>query len=236
MHRRLPENLNNGIKTQSASGDALKQIISSIRQSDEHPITVEDVYNIRKELCLENLAGKTPIEALINRLQTGQYKFNYQTDSLGRITHLFWAHPKRIEIFARFPEILLLNCTYKTNRYKMPLFDIIGTTCLNEVFYIEVCFMAKEEEEDYAWALEELRQLMLENIKPKVIGTDRDLALINAIKRVFLESKQIFCFWHIEKNVLVHASTTFKEEENRKRFMKAWVELNDSAISKIYEE
>src|SRR5207249_1861593 len=66
---------------------------------------------------------------------------DYCTDVQGRVTHLFFANPKSIELLGLYSEVLLLDCTYKTNQFKMPLLNIIRTTCLKTIFYIAFCSM-----------------------------------------------------------------------------------------------
>ena len=34
-----------------------------------------------------------------------------------------------------FPEVLIIDCTYKTNRYKLPLLYIVGQINTNSTFY-----------------------------------------------------------------------------------------------------
>ncbi|CAN0858424.1 Protein FAR1-RELATED SEQUENCE 7 [Linum grandiflorum] len=45
--------------------------------------------------------------------------------------------------------------------------------------------------------------------KPKAVVTDGDLAMLNAIKEVFLEAVNCRCAWHIRKNL---KSLHFKKE------------------------
>ena len=45
----------------------------------------------------------------------------------------------------RKPYVLIMDCTYKTNRYKMPLLDIVGVTALNTSFYVGFCFVFKDD-------------------------------------------------------------------------------------------
>jgi hypothetical protein len=53
--------------------------------------------------------------------------YEYKTDpSLGRLTHLFIASKVCLENAKKHPDILLMDSTYKTNRFKMLLLDIIG--------------------------------------------------------------------------------------------------------------
>jgi hypothetical protein len=66
-----------------------------------------------------------------------------------RLTHLFLAHKKSLTLLAEFSELVRMDCTYKTNRCRMPLLNIVGTTQLNTTFLTSGCFLKGEKEEDY---------------------------------------------------------------------------------------
>jgi hypothetical protein len=219
IHRRLPNELITQVKTMSASGTAPREIMTTLQQTSGHPVCNRDVFNIRQKLRLEGLGGKTPIESLIALLSENNWTSEYYTDSIERITHLFFAHPRSIELLQQYPEVLLLDCTYKTNKFKMPLLNIVETTCLGKNFYVAFAFLVKEEEEDYQWAMRQLRSLFADLGQFKVAVTDRELALMNSIRSVFLQSQRILCIWHIEKNVLTNAQKYFTSEEARNEFM-----------------
>src|SRR5438045_8616186 len=107
------------------------------------------------------LRGKSPMEALIAVLKEGEFHFNYRIDTIGRVTHLFFAHPKSVDLLTKYPDVLLLDCTYRTNKFKMPLLNIVSNTCLDSNFHAAFCFLAKEEEGDYVWAMEQLKELFV---------------------------------------------------------------------------
>ena len=46
-------------------------------------------------------------------------------------------------------EILIMNCIYKINKYKMLLLIIIDVTSLNIFYYVVFCFMKGESFDDY---------------------------------------------------------------------------------------
>ena len=46
-------------------------------------------------------------------------------------------------------EVVIMDATYKTNRYRLPLLIITGTTELESSFYIAFYFLAGEQFEDY---------------------------------------------------------------------------------------
>src|SRR5436305_8042121 len=117
----------------------------------------------------------------------------------------------------------------------MPLLNIVGTTCLDKNFHAAFCFLAKEEEGDYVWALEQLWDLFEPGMKVQAIITDREIAVINACRQVFPTAARLLCLWHVEKNVLTHASEDFKEGEERNRFMKAWTEVMHATSEQVFE-
>src|SRR3954454_21153651 len=143
---------------------------------------------------------------MLQHLQAMDYFCRYKTHISGDVTHLFFAHPKSIELFKRYPEILLLDCTYNTNRFNMPLLNIMGTTALGTSFFVSFAFLTGETNDDYLWVIKELKTLIRgeEILDPSVVVTDCELALINALKEVFLWSQNLLCEWHISKAVLTY--------------------------------
>ena len=69
-------------------------------------------------------------------------------------------------------------------------------------FSAEFAYLEAKRVNNIVWALERFRDLFLRNDRlPVVIVTDRDLALMNAVKTVFPECTNLLCRFHIDKNV-----------------------------------
>lgn len=60
------------------------------------PLRLSDIYNAKARYRLEVLAGRTPIQALMDDLIVDGLFYRHKTDENGHITHLFMAHPKSI--------------------------------------------------------------------------------------------------------------------------------------------
>lgn len=69
---------------------------------------------------------------------------------------VIFAHPRSLQYVKNYPEVLLLDCTYKTNKFKMPLLDIVGVDACQRSFCIAFSFLSGEEEEDFTWVLMQL--------------------------------------------------------------------------------
>ncbi|GAU41861.1 hypothetical protein TSUD_366080 [Trifolium subterraneum] len=101
-----------------------------------------------------------------------------------------------------FPTVLVMDSTYKTNKYNMPLFEIVGFTSTERTYNVGFAWLTNEKEDNFIWALQQLRSLVRnEGSLPKVILTDRDTALMNAVGQVFPTSAAMVCRVHVEKNV-----------------------------------
>ena len=119
----------------------------------------------------------------------------------------------------------------------MPLLVIMGHTALGTSFYIAFAFLESEEEEDFVWVLEMLKALYrhLGLSDPTVVVIDRDLALMNAIARVFALAVILLCIWHINMNVLKNCKADFDTEEEWKEFYNAWREVVQASHEDKYK-
>lgn len=130
---------------------------------------------------------------------------------------LFIAHPQSLELAKHFGTTFILDCTYKTNKFKLPLLHIAGINNSNKSFSVAFCFISKERTNQYIWALEQL-SLSLDSNHPSVLVTDKEQALINAIEEVFPQSSHILCSWHIFKNIQTHCRKNFDSEDSWSNF------------------
>jgi alpha-glucosidase len=99
----------------------------------------------------------------------------------------------------------------------MPLFEIVGVTSTELTFNVGFAFITNEKEDSFKWALETcLSLLMSKETVPKVIVTDRDKSLMNAVEIVFPNSTALVCRYHVAKNVRAkfNALCTEKRSEN----------------------
>ncbi|PWA55937.1 hypothetical protein CTI12_AA397510 [Artemisia annua] len=56
----------------------------------------------------------------------------------------------------------------------------------------------------------------------KLARTDREMALMNGIKKVFLTTTSLLCVWHIQKNVFSNCKPYFERAEDFDIFMSTW--------------
>lgn len=93
----------------------------------------------------------------------------------------------------------LIECTYKTNRFNMPLLDIVGGAPINASFTVASAFLAGEAAEHYTWAPSRASSRSLRKKCPRFVITDCDEALMNAIDttRIGETMRHTLCRWHM---------------------------------------
>nr|XP_043620091.1 PKS-NRPS hybrid synthetase cheA-like [Erigeron canadensis] len=233
--RRLTADNVESVKNMTLSGIPPRQILSSLRQQTPNlPASSRAIYNLKAKMRKEILGNQSMISALFEELKKGGFVYDILHDQQGRIASLFIVHPLSAKLAKTFSNIFLMDCTYKTNKYNMPLLDIIGVSCFNTSFYSGFAFLEKEDEESYAWALSAFKKTVGLGNQPFVIMTDRELALMNSIKSVFPFAVNLLCVWHIEKNVLANCKKYFGSNEEFDIFMLSWSNLVYSTTESIF--
>jgi hypothetical protein len=234
VHRRL--SCTPQLETLSNAGLAPKEIQTVIRQSGSLA-TRQDIYNRIAEVRRDARQGQSPIHALANQLEQEGFWSRIQFASDGHVTTVLFAYLDSLLYLRAYPEVLLLDCTYKTNKYSMPLLDMIGVDATGRSFCIAFAFLSNESEEDYMWTLERLKTLYEQcgGVFPSVILTDRCLAVMNAASVLFPTSTSL-CIWHANKAVLARCQPAFQTAEKWKEFYGFWFSILNSAVEKTYEE
>jgi len=215
--RRLTPQQQARVSEMNDVGSQPKTILSALHLDNPDTLVIaRTVYDARAKQRRLDLKERSPIQALLDKAREENFFTSITLDDEGHITRLFFAHPKSIELLQTYSKVLLMDCTYKTNRFRMPLLNIVGMTATNSTFFGAFAFLQKETEADYHWALQNLREVMPGVPPPGAIVTDRDLALMNAISTSFpAPTRNILCIWHINKNILARCKRNLTKGEGR---------------------
>jgi hypothetical protein len=160
------------------------------------------------------------MQALLFELQESQqFMYFYVCDAQNQVTQLFWIHRTTFDLLRLNPEVLIMDATFKTNRFRLPLFNIVGTTLLNTTFFAAFVLTNSRAAEAFTWIFEKLREVYreLELDPPCTLVTDLEGGFVTPIREVFPEASHLLCVWHINEDVKAWALTrlTAMEELNR---------------------
>ncbi|XP_065879243.1 uncharacterized protein [Euphorbia lathyris] len=172
---------------------------------EKHPEdcpTQRHIYNYREKIRTESFEGRDVIGQFYRLAIDKDYiHWTQAVPDSNVVTHLFMAHPTSITLFRSYYLFVGMDSTYKTNKYKMSFFEIIGMTPSNKNFLIAYAIMKDETEGSYMWVLQKLKLLLQPDVHPTVIATDRELGLMRPVREVFPHSHHLLCTWHINKDV-----------------------------------
>ncbi|KAL8547131.1 hypothetical protein ACS0TY_006737 [Phlomoides rotata] len=212
----------------STTNIAPKIIMKQLKMKfKENSSIMKNIYNARTKHRVVERAGRSQIQYLMGKLKDHRYFYLHRRcEKTDTIRDLFFAHPKSIDLVRAFPKVLLMDCTYKTNRYRMPLLEISGMTPTNLTFCVACAFMNAEREDNYTWALSMLRSLMVDLCLPNLIITYIELALMRVVESIFPTTSHILCRWYINRNIMAICKKYFPTKEYWNNFYSSWCDIN----------
>jgi hypothetical protein len=200
--------------------------------------TSRDIYNLKAKLKREVLGPLTLIQALIQAFDEGEWVFELQKNDINQITHLFFAKNSSQILLKANHEVMVMDCIYKINRYKMLLLIISGQIALHTNFYVAFCFMTRERLSDYIWAMKKLHALYDRlNLNHSVVFViDMKRGLMLATREIFSIVNHLLCIWHINNNVLVNCKKSFDTKEAWDIFFIDWKKMIYSSSDRDYRD
>ncbi|GAU27086.1 hypothetical protein TSUD_103950 [Trifolium subterraneum] len=221
---------------------APKNIMTMLKgRNPDSKTNMKQIYNARQRFKTDVRGELSELQHLLKCCETNKYFHKCRTigDST-TIQDIFWAHPESIKLFNTFPTVLMMDSTYKTNKYKMPLFEIVSVTSTEESYNVGFAYIPNEKEDNFVWALETCKSLLItKETFPKVIVTDRDKSLMNVVAKVFPNSTALVCRVHVYKNVKAKLKALCNAKEQKidqllKTLKLQWNSIIDSTSEESY--
>ncbi|XP_035837194.1 protein FAR1-RELATED SEQUENCE 5-like [Helianthus annuus] len=94
-----------------------------------------------------------------------------------------------------FGEVLAFDATYSTNQYNMIFVPFTGVDHHKNCVTFAAALLYDETIESFTWMLEQFLETHVK--QPRLVLTDQDPAMKQAIAKVFNESVHRLCMWHI---------------------------------------
>ena len=131
-HRRLAPDLRAVVRQRAnLPGVSARAVRAELLLQDANVlVTRRDIANILAVERTQQLDGRSSVQALMERLAEADPSFvvRHQVDEQGQLTHLFLASRQNLELAVPFGRVLIMDCTYKTNVFQMPLLQVVGVT------------------------------------------------------------------------------------------------------------
>lgn len=104
-----------------------------LRQTTKTILQPYDIYNLNASFKREQRHGLSANDALIQHLK--DKGIHYKINTLeNRTRHLFITYPQSIQLAQTNQDVVLVDNTYKTNKFDMPLLYMIGKLLLSYLY------------------------------------------------------------------------------------------------------
>jgi len=167
--------------------------IAILREADRDcPIIAKDIQNLHQQAHTAQLGYDGKVEYLFKQLDNLGYWWKFRADGEHNLDALLLVNRDCFNFFKRYPDVLLVDCTYKTNAYNIPLLSIIGHSGNNKAIHFGYALIQGQDERSFRWIVDNLRALLEEEHilnELDLILVDREQACINAIGVSFEEDK-----------------------------------------------
>ena len=210
-------------------------ILRRIQRDDPGNLSnLRNIYNERQKLRRAGVGQSSPVQILLTKLHEKNFGHSFDVnEKTQKLERLFFVHPTSRRMFRAFPQVLIIDSTYKTNKYNFPFLEMVGATSTGQTFSVACAALIRERQQDFVWALNCLKEVLTGCVLPRVIITDRDLGLVNACMKVFPDAAHQLCRFHILNNVTTHCKKSFRERDWT-TFEQMWSELVWSSTPESY--
>ncbi|KAI3887467.1 hypothetical protein MKX03_033562 [Papaver bracteatum] len=208
----------------TASGARPRQVLQALKEKNKDClVSARTIYNKRSSIKRQEAEKMSVMEQVV-KLST-QYRYmvwHRKDEKMNELKDIVWAHPESTLLAKCFPSVLIIDCTYKTNRFKVPFFHIAGVSSLGTPFTVAYAFIEEETEEHFSWALTQLKFLFVSDTLPSVCLMNGEHPLINAVRVVFPEAKRLLCTLHIGESIVTNCRKEIFDDNMWNNFYGDW--------------
>ncbi|KAI5669377.1 hypothetical protein M9H77_19230 [Catharanthus roseus] len=132
-----------------------------LRFFQEQDIGCAKIYNVVAKIKRNQMQGRNTVEQVLCLSAERGYTVFYRNgeEDSNVLSDIVVAHPTSIAMIRTWPYVLIMDTTYKTNEYKMPLLECVGMTPTGKNFTVATTFICNEQATTYRWVLQQIKHL-----------------------------------------------------------------------------
>ncbi|KAI5663566.1 hypothetical protein M9H77_22889 [Catharanthus roseus] len=107
--------------------------------------SAQKIYNVVAKIKRNRMQERNTVEeVLCLSAERGYTVFHRNREENNVLSDIVVAHPTSIAMIRTWLYVLIMDTTYKTNKYNMPLLEAVGMTPTGKNFTIATAFMCNE--------------------------------------------------------------------------------------------
>lgn len=123
---------------------------------DSDSVCLCDIYNHRAEMRRELLNSRLLVQAMLFDAPERFLLFDKHEDLVLKQVAFF--HKDSLQLLRQNNEVIILDATYKVNRFQLPMVNLVSMNSTNRMFYVGGAFM-RETKDNFIWILRILLQV-----------------------------------------------------------------------------
>ncbi|KAK9715618.1 hypothetical protein RND81_06G177400 [Saponaria officinalis] len=162
-----------------------------------------DFKNFQREVKL--FIGDADAEMFISNLEKlvrsiKGFQYAYHVDEGRNLCRVFWTDAHGKSVYLAFGDGVSFDLTYGINKYCMVFTPFTGIDNHKKSVTFASALLSNEDEESFVWVFQKFMDAM-GGKEPKLLITDQDPAIRNAVPAIFKTARHRFCMWHIMNRV-----------------------------------
>ncbi|KAL9674582.1 hypothetical protein QQ045_030854 [Rhodiola kirilowii] len=135
-------------------------------------------------------------------MQDENPKFYYAVDlnEEHRLRNVFWVSSKGVDDYTYFSDVVSVDTTYIRSNYKIPLVFFVGVNNHMQPVLLGCGLIADESLNTFVWLMQTWL-IPMGGRAPRVILTDQNSALKQAVAAVFPETHHCFSLWNVLEKI-----------------------------------
>ncbi|KAI5666694.1 hypothetical protein M9H77_16547 [Catharanthus roseus] len=118
-----------------------------------HMFYLLKIYNVVAKIKKNKMQGRNTMEEVLCLSAKRGYTIFYRNcDESNVLSDIVIAYPTSIAMIRTWSYVLIMDTTYKTNKYNMPLLEAVGMTPTDKNFTVATVFMRNEQGSTYRWS------------------------------------------------------------------------------------
>ncbi|XP_065656057.1 uncharacterized protein LOC136081804 isoform X2 [Hydra vulgaris] len=199
--QRRSEKIKDDISTMFKLGVKVCFLKEYLQNKEIKVVTSKNLFNINKKIELACSCEKSNRALLIDELMSlcgndPDAVISIQVDSDSVLQFLLIISGDMKQVFDMFHEVQMIDCTYCTNKLRMPLFTLLVEDGNGTGQAVGYAFVAQETENTLQDVFSEI-ELILNLDQVKVVILDKDLKEISAVSKVMPLAEIQLCKFHV---------------------------------------
>ncbi|XP_065642085.1 uncharacterized protein LOC124814065 isoform X1 [Hydra vulgaris] len=156
-------------------------------------ITLKDFHNLASKE-----KGSTDIESLLGVFKNCDgADVDIKCNNSGVIQSIFFQDAEMKRFFSLYPELILMDATYKLTNLRMPLYIMLAVGLNGESEIVTIFVTASEDSVTLSEVLETFKSRNEKWTKIVTIFTDKDMAERDSIRTIFPNAVFLLCLFHV---------------------------------------